>query len=164
MKVWINQVTTYAITRGFFNSIFVAGSDIYVTGARYDGTDFVATVWKNGIASSLPSGTERAFGNSIYVSGNDVYVAGYSRNITTLKSTAKLWKNGVAINLTDGVNNGNATGVMVLGSDVYVSGDDELLLPNTNLRTAVITIWKNGELMRISDVNGSATSTSFFVK
>jgi hypothetical protein len=76
---------------------------VYAAGRVYNGTRFVAKLWKNGMATNLTNGATDADAFSVFVSGNDVYVAGEESNGT--KIVAKLWKNGVATNLTNGTNN-----------------------------------------------------------
>jgi len=89
----------------------VPPSDVYVAGWEDNGTNDVAKVWKNGVATSLTNGSNDAYANSVYVSGADVYVAGTEDNGTN--DVAKVWKNGVATSLTNGTFRANASSVFV---------------------------------------------------
>lgn len=106
-KVWENEEIKYILT-GTVNSIYVFGGDIYVAGTEKG----KATLWKNGVAQTLPGGSNA---NSVFVSNNDVYVVGGN----------KLWKNGIEQILTGA--SGSATSVFVSGNDVYVTTEYSVL-------------------------------------
>ncbi|WP_188753934.1 hypothetical protein [Parapedobacter defluvii] len=114
-------------------------TDVYVAGEAFIGGQYVATVWKNGVATKLGSGADESTANAVFVSGNDVYVAGSEFNASA-KRVAKLWKNGVATDLTDGTNSANAFTIFISGSDVYVGGYE--IMSGTDRGK----IWKNGKL------------------
>jgi hypothetical protein len=69
--VWKNGIpATYS--NGFSSkaeSVFVSGSDVYVTGHGADRStsDAVVKLWKNGVATSLTDGTNHGFGLSVFV-------------------------------------------------------------------------------------------------
>lgn len=159
--VSVKPAISAGVSRTEAVSIFVNGTDVYVTG--YDLNQ--AVIWKNGVETILPnidkdsqvSGSGFARGNSIYVVGSDVYVAGSATTSSnTTQAYAVLWKNGVGVNLTDGtIGSGNkklpsANSVFVSGSDVYVAGRDN--------KTAIL--WKNGIGTKL---NGTSAN-SVFVK
>ena len=102
--------------------------DVYVTGD----CDDIATVWKNGIAQTLPGGTS-SLAASIFVSGNDVFVVGNTNN-----NRAILWKNGIEQYLNDGTKTSYAHSVYVSGNDVYVAGWQD----SGTIYSAIL--WKNG--------------------
>ena len=51
-----------------------------------------ATLWKNGVAITLPGPGQHTYASEIFVLNDDVYVAGY-RHIVTF-GVARWWKNG----------------------------------------------------------------------
>jgi hypothetical protein len=70
-KLWKNGVGTLLTTSGYRNaarSVYVVGADVYVTGAKSTGgANVMATVWRNGFATPLTSGSTDAVGYSIFV-------------------------------------------------------------------------------------------------
>jgi hypothetical protein len=130
--------------------------DVYVVGHEFNSSGkSVATIWKNGVASSLTSGATDANAYSIFVSGTDVYVAGRESNGSNM--VAKVWKNGVGTALTSGPDDANAYSVFVAGTDVYVAGS-QLSGPNYKA-----TIWKNGVATYLTSGANSAEAYSVFV-
>jgi hypothetical protein len=117
--------------------IAVVDGDVHVVGTRHNGSTFIATYWKNGIAKPLTSGPSAAFG--VDVDGTDVYVAGYENK------TAMYWKNEDPVPLTDGINYAQATAIAVSGDDVYVAGYEY------NGTWNVAKYWKNGEAIILTD-------------
>lgn len=113
LTVWKNGVPSNIVTANTADgySIFVSGSDVYIVGREYNGSFNVARLWKNGVATSLSSGTSDAGAESVYVKGTDVYIVGWQNNGT--KDVAMLWKNGVAVPLTTGTTDAYAGGVFV---------------------------------------------------
>ncbi len=124
---------------------------VYVVGYKNDGTNDIATLWKNGVETQLTDGTHDASANSIFIDGTDVYVAGFESNGTN--RVAKLWKNGVATNLTNGLQFANAMDVYVKDNDVYVAG----------IESGVAKLWKNGSPHYITDGTLGAHASSVFV-
>ena len=131
-----------------------AGNDVYAASVE----NGVATVWKNGIATSLAEGGNGAF--SLYVSGSDVYVAGSVVDQTNTVGVATVWKNGVATLLTDGSNSASATSVYVSGNDVYVVGYQ---INDNNNHKYVATLWKNGFTTLLTNNGHNAYATSVHV-
>ena len=128
--------------------------DVYVGGYIINGTfKWVATLWKNGVASSLSDGTGYAEILDISVIDNDVYAVGYDQTSTSPKKIAKLWKNGVAVNLSDGLNDEQAKAITVVGNDVYIVGTQY----NSTTNTGVAKIWKNGFATNL----GASSSSAF---
>ncbi|WP_053003971.1 FKBP-type peptidyl-prolyl cis-trans isomerase N-terminal domain-containing protein [Sphingobacterium sp. Ag1] len=133
------------------SSIFVSGSDVYVSGFKSyaskgaDNTNKqMAVYWKNGQEIILSTGTGRyatRSTRSIFVSGNDVYVAGMSTDPNTGESMAVYWKNGQEVVLAKGPTFTQALAIAVSGSDVYVAGE------NSNRKV----YWKNGQETNLTD-------------
>ena len=47
--------------------LYVFGSDVYVSGYEIIGTNGVAKLWKNGVATSLTNGTNDAYASAVFV-------------------------------------------------------------------------------------------------
>ena len=120
-----------------------AVKDIYVCGYEKKSTTgrFIATVWKNGIATSLTDGTNNAVANDVAVSGNDVYVVGFQEDANGVQ-TARLWKNGVQASLVT-TPGSLANKVVLNGDDVYILGR---AIENNSY---VQKIWKNGVVSKL---------------
>lgn len=114
--------------------------DIYVCGYEKKSNTgrFIATVWKNGVATSLTDGTNNAVANDVAVSGNDIYVVGFQEDANGVQ-TARLWKNGTQASLAS-TPGSLANKVVVNGDDVYILGR---AIENNSY---VQKIWKNGIL------------------
>ena len=91
----INDLPPVNSIRGYASSMFVSGTDVYVSGNYGGGPCY----WKNGVRMDLPAiGLSRS-PNSIFVSGTDVYVAGSNNSYPCY------WKNGIRrdfSNITNG--------------------------------------------------------------
>ena len=94
------------------NSVFVAGNDVYVAGYQNINNYWQATLWKNGVATTLTSGPTASVATSVFVWGHDVYVAGYQWTVGG-HYTAVYWKNGSVVRLTDGGENAIAYAIFV---------------------------------------------------
>ena len=116
------------VVAAFTNGIAFSGSDVYVCGYLYAGSNDTADAvyWKNGTLTYLPSGY---MAKAIAVSGNDVYVAG-----TPIHGGDVYWKNGAMQPL--GPDAAIASCIAVVGNDVYVGG--------TTLGENKAVYWKNG--------------------
>lgn len=113
--------------------------DIYVCGyeKKSNTGKFIATIWKNGVATSLTDGTNNAVANDVAVSaGNDIYVVGFQEDANGVQ-TARLWKNGLQTSLSS-TPGSLANKVVVNGDDVYVLGR---AIENNSY---VQKLWKNG--------------------
>ncbi len=138
------------------NGIAVNGTDVYVVGlvtTQYS-TAKVATVWKNGTATSLTDGTGLSVANSIAINGADVYIAGY------INGEVALWKNGKATVLNNGASNQQTisllNAVALHGNDVFVSGG---YLFSTGYGNSVY--WRNG--LPVNLPNGLTGTTTITV-
>ena len=156
--VWKNNVPLFSTGGQYaqFNAIFVSGSDVYAAGTLYTGSEYVATVWKNGVGTTLFNAyLDRSAAYGLFVSGTDVYVAG-EEGITN--TTAKIWKNGVGTNLTNGAAFAKAVDVVVKNNDVYVLG-------RSSTSTAlIIVLWKNGLPVNITNSSPDAHPTALVVQ
>ena len=195
---WKNEIATFlrdSSGDAAASSIFVSGNDVYVAGITHYFVDTshvpyttpagiyptvgkVATIWKNGVAASLPCfGTIGLVGggqyavrvhedyvSSIFVSGNDVYASGGSRY---WGNNARYWKNGVPTDLSNALTyygaNGSlcyptTTSISVSGNDVYVAGYQ---LTSTRRTTALY--WKNGvaSYLTTDSISGSEANSLF---
>jgi len=100
--------TTSALLAFIFFAIFCSKSDdsptpellakdVYTCGYEFDGTKYVAKLWRNDSATSLSDGEA----NALVIVDNDVYVAGFIFNGS--RNVARYWKNGVATNILNDV-------------------------------------------------------------
>lgn len=145
---WKNGVGTAMGEETTLTDIFVAGTDVYISGYRPDANgDYVATYWKNGKAIKLAAAQPGAEANGIAVSGNNVYVAGKGYN-QTREEIALYWKNGKETRLAKGT---SAKAVSISGNDVYFAGFER------NAEGAnIAVVWKNGVPARLSSSKGGA--------
>jgi hypothetical protein len=158
-KYWKNgtgvELTDPLKGNSYANSIFVAGSDVYVVGQQGIIPAF-AVLWKNGMADTLTDGTHSGEARSVFVSGSDVYVCGQD-GYQYIAAVAKYWKNGTAVDLTDGKKGAAATSITVSGNDVYVAGFEG------NDQISVAKYWKNGVAVNLTDGSHWAEARSIFV-
>lgn len=84
-----------------------------------------------------------------------LYVVGYQRQRSTNLNLATLWYNGEPKILENEGKSTIATGVTFIGNDLIVSGHQRAT-PNTAQGLAVY--WKNGELIKLSNVNSQANA------
>jgi hypothetical protein len=121
--------------------------NIYVAGSQWNGTNYVATYWRNGIPTHLSDGTKSILANSIFVSGSDIYVAGEEDYLSSLTgSVAKYWKNGVVTNLPADNQYNHANAIFVVGNDIYIAGYEQ----GNSFSSA--KYWKNGVAVRLTMV------------
>lgn len=113
--------------------------DVYAAGWDIVGDLYKAVYWKNGVETTLDSGSygARAFGIAV-VNGN-VYVAGFEGSATG-NDIAVVWTNGVARTLQDDSHYSVGYAIAVSGTDVYVAGTDRA---GQDGPTAPV-YWKNG--------------------
>lgn len=140
-------------------SIFVSGSDVYVSGYTYNYTTQSgrAVYWKNGQIEYLTSGDNEALGFDVFVSGKDVYVVG-TEKINNIY-IARYWKNGVAVNVTNGANFSFGNAISVQGSDVYVGGREF----NTTTNKYIAKVWKNGTATQLTADDRQGYISSVFI-
>ena len=157
------------------NSVFVYENDVYIVG-RSGGNilsirnpnrspesniscsctpirHWRATLWENGVASTLSNRTSEAL--SVFVYDNDVYVAGGEEYEDIFRAT--VWINGITQHLSEKPSHANA--VYVSDRDVFILGFEVTDRINDERRTV---IWKNGLLHHIIDKIPNARS--IFVK
>ena len=122
-------------------SMFVSGSDVYVSGFACSTTDSgcqQAVYWKNGFPAAL-STTSDTLATSITVSCSNVYAVG-----AEVGSGMLFWKNGTTVPL-HGSGYTEATQVVVSGQDVYVAGVQSQ--PGGAYQAGY---WKNGVPVQLS--------------
>jgi hypothetical protein len=142
-KVWKNEDVLFSSSStSTIKDIFISGNDVYAVGMIYDGKKTNATIWKNGVATTLGNSTTESYANGVFVLGNDVYVCGKQNN------SAVIWKNGVASTLDA---NGELYTIFVSGSDVYASGNVGLY-PNDGM-----SIFKNNNSIYFEKNGGFPT-------
>ena len=118
--------------------------------------------WKNGHTESLSN--IAGFATCVAVSGTDVYVAGvddsngsgYADNT----DVGKVWKNGQLLTNLKGAEYFiyRPTSMAVAGNDVYIVGNTQFG-PGTTGRILI----KNGQIMKLSSIEGCNFSISNFV-
>lgn len=145
----------------YANAVFVAGSDKYVAGNQNSASTglAMATLWKNGVATTLTDGTVSVgVATAVVTSGSDVYVAGWEQEdyYHGGPQYAKYWKNGVVVKLS--TVSSAATGIAVFGNDVYVSGWE------SNGTNNVAKYWKNGVPVSLTDGTYPASANCILVK
>lgn len=131
------------------NSIFVSGSDVYVSG-QYDKQP---VYWKNGVMTKLTDGAA-GMASKIVLSGSDIYIVG-SLDIDTVTKKAVFWKNGEQTTMDNGQFTSRYSDVFIHGNDVYVAGSI-----NTTKTKQEAFIWKNGEQISL----GGRTASVIWVK
>lgn len=164
--IWKNGVSTtlgnkdensvYGSNSSNATGIFVSGNDVYVCGVqRY--VDFITkpntgTVWKNGVAMEIESGTELS---AIFVSESDVYTCG--TGYMSGKLGVSFFKNGQKIYFAP--NDGEINGLYVTGGDIYASG-----FGKDNIGRTVAKIWKNGIATTLADSKfGNVQANDIFI-
>lgn len=131
-------------------------SDVYMAGI----VNGKATLWKNGVATTLAASTAKSTAYSVAVNGSDVYVAGYGTDANNTNGIAILWKNGVATTLPAKNPNAEAVSVYAAGGTVYVAGytivqyQNNQDYPNNGILSYhAATVWVNGVATVLSDGN-----------
>jgi hypothetical protein len=164
-KIWKNGTASLLKSNlindkysSFVNSIFVSNTDVYAVGTLKSliGKS-VATIWKNGIATSLSTGSMDAYADYVFISNNDVYVLGYE--LSSTGAIIKLWKNGIATNITNGNTKPNNKSLFVENNDVYILWEEV-----NSARKEQAKLWKNGEITNLSDGTTWNYPRSLFVK
>jgi hypothetical protein len=148
-------VTYIAIMGACSKDDAVAGAEnqkpetIYVAGYKYNSTlgIRVATVWKNGVATTLSNSTNGSEVRGMVVVGQDVYCIGYQYDQANVLR-GMYWKNGQEISLSSVVGgNYEVTGICAIGNDVYVSVNDTgfINIGIGGFQYARARLWKNGQ-------------------
>ena len=120
-------------------------SDVFVAGQVGDAAGkWRATLWKNGVPTTLSGPGQHTYANKIFVLNDDVYIAGY-RHIVTF-GVARWWKNGTEMPLSDDLHFSSAEGIQVVGNDVYIVGHE-----GNSAGKSVARYWKNGDPVDIAD-------------
>lgn len=138
----------------FATSIFVSGSNVYVSG--YEGDNLsTAVYWKNGEVTALQTPEPaQAKAYDICVSGSDVYVAGEVQYVNHMGSVAVYWKNGSMVTLsTPNITEWDklkATSIAVLNGDIYASGQW------THMESDAL-YWKNDNLKILPHLSGNTS-------
>lgn len=150
----------------YVTGMYVAGSDVFVSGGTIYESAAHARYWKNGVPVDLGNNLEYAGGNNvtafpqstaIFVSGNDVYVSGL-QSTTTGAPVAIYWKNSLPVFLTtDSLSGSTANAVFVSGSDVYVAGWQNIGSYSRAM------LWKNGTATPLTGSDTSSEATSVIV-
>lgn len=125
-------------------ALYTTKSDVYVAGYAKSNGFYIATLWKNGISTTLSSEKAVISRNAICVINNDCYVGGYTTifdNSTPypleIGNKATIWKNGIPTYLI----NDNDTGSITKVCDLKAVGNDLFALVEAKGR---LSIWKNG--------------------
>ena len=117
-------------------SFSIMAQDVYV-GGELNGK---AAVWKNGVPTTLPSGSSGCI-YSVIVDNGNVYATGFVREIPMGPSILKVWKDGVELYVldTEDATQTDSYSVFVSGNgDVYTAG-------RIRLNGVYIgKVWKNG--------------------
>jgi hypothetical protein len=141
IKIWKDGITT-KINTGTINEkasgFDVFNNDVYVCGSDLTTVPYIPKLWKNGVASILPSDTfVDVMPRAVKVINGDVYVTGWGSKANG-GFKAIYWKNGVINVLTAQANKGYAHGIFSVNSDVYITGSD-----GVNAMDKAV-YWKNG--------------------
>ena len=158
--LWKNGIVENLVSESHSSeaySVYVSGDDVYVAG-----TDSEAILWKNGEKIILGHG----IANSVSVSGDDIYVAGFDN------LGGKLWKNGIVLkNETETDDSKIFYSVFVKDNDIFWAGFDDFCIDKEkhlkgedHIHTAIATIRKNGEKLRLSLDSKLSIASSVFVK
>ena len=131
----------------------VTNADVYVAGTVTAANGkYVATYWKNGIATTLADSSINSVANAITTQGSDICIAG-EITLANGSAVAVYWKNGVPVyayglvstsmtglGTSTGAAYSSASAIAVHGNDVYIAG---ITFVNVN-RYEIPTWWKNG--------------------
>lgn len=130
---------------GYADGIIADGSDIYVTGDRFDEQTTVV-YWKNGIQADLTELRKKYIIAKITIESGSTYMAGIDK---TEKRVPLFWKNNetpIPLELPENSSIQNIMDIEVIGDNCYVLGaifnKDKLLK---------MILWKNGKALQIID-------------
>jgi hypothetical protein len=140
-------------------SLFVDGSDVYITGSTTQNENGVfGNFWMNGNPIKIGDGSsfDNIKLNSIFAIRGDVYVAGKTTSMSDYMSIATYWKNQVPVYLNNDQTLAEATSIFVQGSDIYVAGNETIV--ENGIQRQYATYWKNGQAFHVSRERTEATS------
>lgn len=145
VKVPLRAGTGPVVVNGVASgNIFKYIPDVYIIGNMADNTATArATIWKNGVPTTLSSTGSHTYACDLAFVGDDMYVTG--RRFVTTHSVSRLWKNGTEIPLTDDTHSSDARRIFIAGTDVYIAGYD---FTTTSTRALY---WKNGTPVYLTD-------------
>lgn len=121
---WKNETVNILPSNGVANAndVAVSGNNVYVCGFDTKNGISVATLWKNGFATSLIDGKNISVATSISVDGDDVYIGGYEQ-ISENLFVPVLWKNGEKQIISEGNLHGYKVLTCASKGDLYVSAN-----------------------------------------
>lgn len=161
-KIWKNGIAiSLSGNRSRVNSIFVDNNDVYAVGYEEINSDRIATLWKNGVATSFDEDDKFISINSVSVSNGNVYVIGEEYipglSIEPDLHFVRVWLNGVKTTL-DASSLSEPESMFVLGEDTYVAGSDYL----DGTEITIAQFWKNGIKTTLTNGVNRAKGLSVF--
>lgn len=138
---WLNGAKQELGDTGSVNDIKVCNGTVYNGGYIVNGSDTLATIWKDEKLSTLSGGN--GIIKSIHISPNEIYAVGYIIENNIHK--AALWKNGELTILCP--TSSEANGISLYNGNIYISynkTDTPLNSPNIWTPTGVIALSNNG--------------------
>ncbi len=136
-------------------------TDVYLAGYAESGAGTIntATVWKNGMGTTLGDGVHHSGACCVVLSGTDLYVGGLQNDGT--HDRAVIWKNGVPTMLTDGTEDADVSGMTVSGTDVYAVGWEDVA-QGSEIKSEA-RLWKNGVVTDLPDKAAGALAAAVTV-
>ncbi|GGF11199.1 hypothetical protein [Flavobacterium limi] len=113
----------------------------------------LASVWIDGIPTILSNTAIVSAANAVAFYNNDRYVAG-TESLSNGNTILKLWKNNTSESVTDGNHHVEVTDLIVSEGNVYIAGNESV----GPLNSSIATIWKNGQVLRLSDQTSEANA------
>ncbi len=135
------------------------GKTVYIAANEHTMLNRQGEIWRNGTLSDRDIYLNVNL-TSMYVSGRDVYVVGKDFNQDYF-GESKYWKNGKAF-LLENVRSKEVSGIFVSNQDVYVCGW-ELVSTVTGATAGIVSYWKNGHEVVLTDGTKEASASSVFV-
>jgi hypothetical protein len=158
-KYWKDGQAVFLGNKGYCNAVLVSEKNVYAGGTVGSPLhDDDAVVWKNGAATSLPTGN-LLYGSvlSLFLKGSDLYAAGTAISNNS-KNIGLSWSNSNNPTvLTDPINNNVvAYSVFASGSDVWVAG-------GTWGASNGARLWKNGNSSPLIGADENSGANCIFV-
>jgi hypothetical protein len=171
---WKNGVITHLDSGAFgarATGIAVANGHVYVSGlvGSVAGGYNQATLWTDGLSSSLLPNDRVSVATSVIADGDDVYVGGCESalpGVGTPYSSAEYWRNGAKVVLETNREGECVTALTVSGSDLYVLGSvvgHTEIGPNSFADVPIVTVWKNMTKQELTDGTTYTTSSGIAV-